>query len=301
VVVTVSSQYSPSKVNQVQVPNMHLALHLSQDMQYYGTTRNVSVMIGEQKHKVHKAHAPHTNSKDRALQLLMNVNLCHSIRMILDEVFPYHTLSQQLLRILDGCPVLSTKFINSTHCREDNLHRRSVTLKGDAALQHAHVATSGGIVRRTERQWDQEQILKAWQRHYNVRLIQGMRVKLQYWGKVTGRVDDMQHTRRISNSIGGFVSVSAPENGVVRRSFYRVLRIVTLQYGSAFRCFFVVQCLQWAFCYETIAAPYRVYEEPSENAVISVLCIEEVDPVNVHFVARGETSWWWNPFIVHFL
>ena len=144
-------------------------------------------MIGEQKHKVHKAHAPHTNSKDRVLQLLKHVNLCHSIRMVLDEA------SQQLL---GGCPVLSTKVIGSTRRREDNLHMRTITLEGDAALQRAHVTTSGGVVRRTERQWDQEKILKAWQRNYNARLIQSDALVL--W-QGSGAVDD---TRRISISIG---------------------------------------------------------------------------------------------------
>jgi hypothetical protein len=61
------------KDTRAEVPNIHLSMHYMQDIRNYGTLYNNYTMIGEQKHKVHKAHAPHTNSSDRVLQLLTAV------------------------------------------------------------------------------------------------------------------------------------------------------------------------------------------------------------------------------------
>jgi hypothetical protein len=58
---------APGKDNRGEVPNIHLLMHYMQDLRNYGTLYNNSTIVGQQKYKVHKAHAPHTNSQDRVL------------------------------------------------------------------------------------------------------------------------------------------------------------------------------------------------------------------------------------------
>lgn len=53
-----------------KVPNIHLGLHYTNDLENFGTIRNSTTMMGEQKHKLFKAHASHTNSRENDLQLL---------------------------------------------------------------------------------------------------------------------------------------------------------------------------------------------------------------------------------------
>lgn len=96
------------------VPNIHVALHYLSDLTNYGTTRNVSVMIGEQKHKVHKLHAMHTNSQETILQLMKAVNLSQTLRFLLDSTFLDHHLASQFSRLMAACPILRTKFLGST-------------------------------------------------------------------------------------------------------------------------------------------------------------------------------------------
>ena len=48
--------------NYIHVPNLHVAIYYQQDLRNYSMLRNTAVMIEEQKHKIFKLHAPHTNS-----------------------------------------------------------------------------------------------------------------------------------------------------------------------------------------------------------------------------------------------
>jgi len=81
----------------------------------YGTLPNSSVMIGEQKHKIFKAHAPRTNQKENELQLFKSINLSQAIRHISEDSYchdPKHShISQQILQLLESCLGLRQKFI----------------------------------------------------------------------------------------------------------------------------------------------------------------------------------------------
>lgn len=68
------------KTDYDDVPNIHVALHYPRDLANYGNLKNTAVMIGEQKHKVFKAHSDKTNSKEREKQLLRAVNVNQTIR-----------------------------------------------------------------------------------------------------------------------------------------------------------------------------------------------------------------------------
>lgn len=107
-----------SKTDYDSVPNIHLPLHYKKDLDFYATLKNVAVMIGEQKHKIFKMHAPHTNSKNRELQLLNMASVNQTIRFLLDGAFPDEDISRQLNYIVSGCPVLKSKFLGAAEYAE---------------------------------------------------------------------------------------------------------------------------------------------------------------------------------------
>lgn len=73
--------------NYANMPNIHLGLHYEQDIINFGTSRNATTIMGEQKHKVFKAHAPHTNSRDNDLQLMKMMNTAQTVQFMLDGTF----------------------------------------------------------------------------------------------------------------------------------------------------------------------------------------------------------------------
>jgi hypothetical protein len=75
-------------------------------------------MMGEQKHKIFKLHAPHTNSRDTELQLLKAVNLSLTIRFIIDGIHDDHQLASEIRSIVSRCDVLRTQFLRATQFTE---------------------------------------------------------------------------------------------------------------------------------------------------------------------------------------
>ncbi|KAI5838707.1 hypothetical protein DFP73DRAFT_599637 [Morchella snyderi] len=95
------------------VPNVHLALHYATDIENFASTFNATTMLGEQKHKVFKMHAQHTNSHENDLQLLKLINTLQTVRFALDDTFAVSSpaLTTQLNSIVNRCPVLKQKRI----------------------------------------------------------------------------------------------------------------------------------------------------------------------------------------------
>ena len=71
-----------SSKHRADVPNMHMAVHYTSNIKDYGTPHNVSVNMGEQKHKMSKMHAPHTNSRGTELQLMDYINQHQTFRQV---------------------------------------------------------------------------------------------------------------------------------------------------------------------------------------------------------------------------
>lgn len=74
-------------------------------------------MVGEQKHKVFKQHATHTNSRENDVQLLRATNTSQTLRFLLDGTFDhsYPRVSKQLRGITQSCPFLKQRFLG---CKE---------------------------------------------------------------------------------------------------------------------------------------------------------------------------------------
>jgi hypothetical protein len=279
--------------SRAEVPNIHVSMHYMQDLLNYGTLYNNSTMIGEQKHKVHKAHAPHTNSKDRVLQLLKAVNLSQTMRFMLDGNFPDSSIAQQLNQIVDQCPVLRNKFIGSTSFTEPKPGSIAIDA-GKSLFASARVGKpiSSSKVETAVKLKDCNAIIVAWKRLYGDHIFIRMKLQFEYWEKMTGIRNESNHTRKIAVRVGGFVASK-------EACFYRILRIVTLTISRHTRCFLICTEMVRDFEAEMSCAPYDVLRE--ESSQTHVLSIEEIVPQNLHIPKRNASSWWWNPYVNHFL
>jgi hypothetical protein len=282
------------KDNRAEVPNIHLSMHYMQDIQNYGTLYNNSTMIGEQKHKVHKAHAPHTNSQDRVLQLLKAVNISQTMRFMLDGNFPDETIALQLNRIVGLCPVLRTKFMGSTSFSQPKSGSIAIDA-GKSLFASARVGklVSAKKISQDVKLYDCLGVIDAWKRNYGDQLFINMKLRIEYWEKMTGIRNESNHTRKIAVHVGGFVARQS-----ANASIYRTRRIITLSIGGHTRCFLVCTPMMREVESELDYAPYDVLREGSRTQVFS---IEEMVPQNMHVLRRNDTSWWWNPYVNHFL
>jgi hypothetical protein len=282
------------KDNHAEVPNIHLSMHYMQDIRNYGTLYNNSTMIGEQKHKVHKAHAPHTNSRDRVLQLLTAVNLSQTMRFMLDGNFPDKVIALQLNRIVSLCPVLRTKFMGSTNFTEPNPGSVAIDPgKSLFASVRVQKPISGKKIAQNVKLYDCIALIDAWKRVHGDQLFISMKLRFDYWQKMTGIRNELNHTRKVAFHVEGFVAKLS-----AHASFYRIKRIVTLTIAGHTRCFLVCTEMIREVESELDYAPYDVLREGSRTQVFS---IEEIVPQNMHVPRRNATSWWWNPYVNHFL
>ena len=227
------------------------------------------------------------------LQLLKAVNLQQTLRLLLDDSFPDHPLAPQFNRLMSVCPVLRTKFLGATVFEEPN--PGNVEHEG---TPFARIRVVSQIPLRkvpiAQVQLDKSNLIGLWEHAYQVRLLPGMRLRVQYWEKLTGILNINNHTRKLSVPVGSMVATRS--NG--ERAYHRVRRIITLSVGELTRCFLMVEELVRAPSAEIPAAPYDVFET---SGATFLLTLREIDTENLHFVQRTDNSWWWNPFVTHFL
>lgn len=281
------------------VPNIHVALHYRQDISNYGTLRNVSVMIGEQKHKIHKSHAPHTNSRDTELQLLKAINISQTIRFMLDGVFPDHQLSSQMNQIISACPVLSKKFVGAAKSCEAEAKTGNADTEGSPFFkcQVCSPIRTRELPSRLKEN-DKAIIIDAWNQIYGVQVSSVMmKPCIAYWKKITFQSNDHNHIRRLSLTPNTFVMHRAS------KELYKIVRIVSMTVGSLRRAFIITHKMKRAVAEEIAAAPYNILIplDDGRYTVEKVLSVCEVEPIDVHVVERSNSSWWWNPYVTHFL
>lgn len=294
------------------VPNVHLGLHYERDIENFATTYNSTTMIGEQKHKVFKQHAGHTNSHENDLQLLKAVNTSQTLRFLLDSTFhnsEYSRISMQLEKVVGNCPILKERFLG---CREGAKFEISSADTEISQYSGIDVSRSSFLTARTGcpvplkriETTDKEADLMALQalyfEEYSIVLHIGMRFKVHYWSYFSG-----QPSMR-SREFDGRYQFRARVDWFVRLrddmecSFYRIRRIFTMTIGTMIRVFFVLSGLQRDISQELEAAPYPVFKKsiPGQEVVVG---IRKLDPVIFHFVSKGTDSWWYNPYVPNFL
>lgn len=282
-----------STPNRASVPNMHLGLHYQQDICNYGTSRNVAAMIGEQKHKVHKNHAPHTNSRGTELQLVKSVNMSQTMRFLLDNAYIDNNFQTQFQRIVTSCPNLVKKFLGSSSAAA-NKKSGSVDTTGSMFTNIRGVVRVRRVEAKT-RDADFLMLKSCWEMIHRVAILPSMKLHLEYFNKMTVKYQQGQHTREFGVLIGGFV-VSRSEP----RVFFRVERITTLSIETLVRMFLVVQRLHRMEDEEVMHAPYDVFAIDTKY-VACALSVNEVEPMCVHMVQKSGNSWWWNPYVTRFI
>jgi len=253
-------------------------------------------MIGEQKHKIFKLHAPHTNSRGTELQLLKAVNLSQTIRFIIGGIYDNHPIAVQIHRIVSQCDVLRTQFLGAPQFTEPEPGNVTADGTGYSRLR------TGIPVPRSRLpihafNIDKSAILGVWELAYGIQLPKGLKIKIQYWSRLTGIFDNKGHTRSVSFALDGFVST---RSGSVIQSFNLVHRILTATVGTLTKVFLLVEEVRRDTDRETISAPYDLFVLTGDAFMLP---IEAVEPCNLHFVRceEGASGWWWNNHVTSFL
>lgn len=282
------------------VPNIHLGLHYDLDIENFATTYNSTTMMGEQKHKVFKQHATHTNSRENDLQLLKATNTSQTLRFLLDGTFDnsYPRISRQLLEVVEKCPILKQRFLG---CKETPLAETNQCSGIEVTGSMLRTSKTGSPVTlksigSEDKANDERRVLPLYREEYGVALHTG-NYKIHYWGYFSGepvalsREYDGQHRFRLK--VNWFMRLRGQPF-----SFYRLKRIFTVTVGTMIRVFFVLEALERDTAQELEAAPFPVFKVTESYSVVSIC---KVDPTMFHFVSKGNGSWWFNPFVPHFL
>lgn len=276
-------------------------------------------MMGEQKHKIFKIHASHTNSKDADLQLMEATNTLQTVRFLLDGAFEKSApaISQQLREVVQKCPTLHSKFLGAKMFSQeepdsDDLDKDLPSHGIDHLQSLLQSARTGRPITWksdpiSESNHDTKILRQAYREAYGVELHPNTQLKVQYWGYFSG------DPALGATSLGATSSKTAPRfnvkvNGFIRLRgeqycFYRVSRILTVTVGTITRVFFVLLPIQRASAQENPLSPYKVYmyQAPSLAKCVVVVGIRKIEPAMLHFVAKGEDSWWYNPYVPNFL
>lgn len=284
------------------VPNVHLALHYLNDIENYGTARNSSTMMGEQKHKIFKIHASHTNSKDADLQLMKATNTLQTIRFLLDGTFARSApaITQQLQGVVQMCPTLRTRFLGAKmfDARElEDLEQSSNSIDHSHSLfQNARIGRAITLksVSITDSSYDVSALRSVYREEYGIELHPSTRLKVRYWGYFSGDPDV------------GVTRFNLKPNNIIRlrgeHCFHRVSRILAVTVGTVVRVFFVLVPIRRAPVQENRLAPYQVYQAADlELCTCIIVGIRRIDPTILHFVKKSEGNWWYNPYVPHFL
>ncbi|KAI5839645.1 hypothetical protein DFP73DRAFT_598240 [Morchella snyderi] len=287
--------------NYANVPNIHLGLHYEQDITNFGTTRNSTTTMGEQKHKIFKIHAPNTNSKDNDLQLMKMTNTVQTLRFMLEGAFENELqagiIASKVKSIVKQCSTLKT-FLGQTSGMEQ---LNDWSCMGIEEMQSLLAGTRTGkpialkSYNSKDREDDINAIVQIYRTQYGIYLATGMKFKIGYWGYVAGEprtdIGIAGKLRRFRLKINHFVKLRG------NPTFYRVKRMLTTTMGNMVRLFFVLDILQRLQEEELAMIPYMVLQAMGESIVVP---LEKIEPISLHFVTKGEGVWWCNPYVPHF-
>lgn len=183
---------------------MHLALHYAKDIENFASTFNATTMLGEQKHKVFKMHAQHTNSHENDLQLLKLINTLQTVRFALDNTFAMSSpaLTTQLHSIVNRCPVLKQKFIGipentfTSTCNLEDCIDVSSSLLSSVNTGRPVALKS---IRELDRQYDRDLLTDAYGIEYDTPITLTKRIKfnIKYWGYLSGEASESAKQRRL--------------------------------------------------------------------------------------------------------
>ncbi|KAI5839754.1 hypothetical protein DFP73DRAFT_529914 [Morchella snyderi] len=297
--------------NYANVPNIHLALHYYEDIQNYGTARNSSTMMGEQKHKVFKAHAQHTNTKDNDLQLMKATNTAQTIRFLLTGAFNASCpdLAGQMWSNVQKCPTMCGRFIGAKAASdyaargpESGINPSGpvwtgIDLEKSLFLKvHTGRALAINKINSQDHIHDKDNLCDSYRQCYDVDLLPHIRYKIRYWMYFAGMPKDDKHRGHVK----GF---NIKVNQIIKLrddpyAFYHVSRIFTIIVGDMTRVFFVTKPMEGIQDYSS-APVYKIFRLATEAAEVTI-GITSIDCNIMHFVSKGPNIWWYNPYNPNF-
>lgn len=286
-----------------ECPNIHVATHWEQDIQNFGTTYNVSASIGEQTHRIHKAHAPHTNSRDTELQLMKDYNMSQTLRFVASGAYPDNHLAEKFRLILSKSPNMEAKLNGARTTNSDNVDYpqdeyvlRSLKLSkmiAPRSITAAQLSRDKSLLRPV---FEIKNTPVIWHEH--------LRVKLRYYERLT--LDT-----RGADAGGGPKIFSLAQGKPVQlqtdsvEEFAIVDSIIQLEgdVRTTNQIYLIVRPMLRDRSLDPKGLSYAVFTEQMSNN--TCVALEEVCFTNVHMVTRDphstHRSWWLNPFVTRFL
>lgn len=308
---------SSNTQNLARAPNIHLGCHLTQDIHDFATLKNVSAMIGEQMHKIHKAQAPHTNSRDTELQLMKSTNLTVSLRFVAAGVHTDHPLATRLRTVLSQCPVISNYLVGDEQTMDQQKQPLDGMFKSSLKVPAGVINTSKTLRQRDtsteQRDLDLKLLKPAFDHGRGLVWDGSFKSKFRYFERVTMKAF-LKHqfsTKVISICIDNPIRLGTRISTKIGTELAIVQRIFEVEippHGK--EVYLTIKPLIRDQVLETSATPYHVYRYPAVNELTplnSIACISLTDVIqeNVHLVSRirSETteSWWLNPYVTEFL
>lgn len=291
-----------------RVPNCHVPLHYPENVKCFATTRNSACSMGEQKHKVFKQHAPHTNSKENDLQLLQSINLSQTLRYTIDGVYSsnkqYMHISTAVSNVLHACPRLRTNVLGKPPAEKPDLEELSggakkATVESEySPFVYARVGLK--LTARTMRQsQDVKRIVECYKAYHHVDLEVVKKWAHRYWSTFTGTSGGERQKMYANRTI---IRVSFGDGDPGIPQFALIKRILTVEIGQMNRVMFDIILLRRSAEEEYWAAPYAVYSALDNRgqrippALVPIQCIV---PGRLHFVTKlPEESWYHNDLLV---
>lgn len=260
--------------------------------------------MGEQKHKIFKQHAPHTNSKENDLQLLQAINLSQTLRYTIDGMYRHHpqwgNVSSVLEDVLEACPRLREYIVGKPRAPTVALTTAGEKATVDHEGSEFEYARVGKRIaaRDNQKNDDAANIAENYASLYGTNLRLLSKWNMKHWRSFTGTTDGLRQKIYAGRSI---IKIKN-QNQYAINTFALINRIITTEVGQMARVIFEIVILRRSTEEEYWAAPYEVYSLLNSDRSplpCSYIGVREVVPGRYHFVSKIEnTSWYWNHLII---
>lgn len=267
--------------------------------------------MGEQKHKIFKQHAPHTNSKENDLQLLQAINISQTLRYTIDGMYHRHPqwglVSSVLQDVLTACPRLREFIVGkATPSKPLNLtpvaEKATVEYAG-SLFEYARVGKPIAA-RDHQRSDDSAKLAKAYHTLYGINAELLSKWTIRYRPSFTGIASGEKQKIYSGRTIMKVTSRGSEEEMDQQiNTFALIKRIFTIDVGQISRVIFEVILLRRSTEEEHWSAPYAVYSLMHRNGTpidLSFISIDSLVPGRYHFVSKVQNrSWYWNHLVIH--
>lgn len=288
----VSPRASNSRYDKLRrLPNVHVGLHLADNIREYAFAMNLNVLAGENFHSIWKGYADDAAPPQLMAYLFAKDNIAHSLRLGIAGAWKRSMpeLAQHVANIERACPQLMDSWVPPAERRHDVRYAQSnATSCGRfssvyfdvvgfvlSAPNDFGVGGSSTLRRLTRAHRFVRGILEAFSRAYNIRSIISFhnRDKLRWYSRVSVVVRDARNgSNRIIIKVGDIMG-RAGQEGFVYIDQLCVVAFNRRQYGFA-----VVHELQ--HCGRDYMLDMDIYTK----AIPAILGLSELSPAHAYMV-----------------